>query len=70
LLIALSNSAIYPFYDATPHLFGRNPLDDQQFGGMLMAVEQSVLLFAAFSWTFFKLLSEDERVPDAVGSVQ
>jgi putative membrane protein len=68
-VIALANSTIYPFYDTTPHLFGQSPLDDQQLGGMLMAVEQSMLLFAAFSWTFFRLLSEDEQAPDAVGSV-
>ena len=69
LVIALAGSTIYPFYDSTPHLFGQSPLEDQQVGGMLMAVEQSVLLFAAFSWTFFRLLSEDEQAPDAVGSV-
>ncbi|MDX6549533.1 MAG: putative rane protein [Gaiellales bacterium] len=69
LAIALSGSTLYPFYDTTPHLFGRSPLDDQQLGGMLMAVEQSALLFVAFSWTFFRLLSEDEQAPEAVGSV-
>ncbi|MDX6546829.1 MAG: hypothetical protein QOG33_379, partial [Gaiellales bacterium] len=69
LVIALAGSTLYPFYDATPHLFGRSPLDDQQLGGMLMAVEQSALLFVAFSWTFFRLLSEDEQAPEAVGSV-
>jgi putative membrane protein len=68
LLIALAGSTIYPFYDTTPHLFGRSALDDQQIGGMLMAVEQSVLLFAAFSWTFFRLLSEDDQAADAIGS--
>ncbi len=70
LLIALAGSTIYPFYDTTPHLFGRSPLDDQQIGGMLMAVEQSMLLFAAFSWTFFRLWSEDEQAPDAIGSTR
>ena len=69
LVIALAGSTIYPFYDSTPHLFGQSPLEDQQVGGMLMAVEQSVLLFAAFSWTFFRLLSEDEQAPDAIGSL-
>jgi putative membrane protein len=68
LVIALAGSTLYPFYDTTPHLFGRSPLGDQQLGGMLMAVEQSMLLFAAFSWTFFRLLSEDEQAPEAVGS--
>jgi putative membrane protein len=66
LVIALAGGTIYPFYDTTPHLFGQSPLADQQIGGMLMAVEQSVLLFAAFSWTFFRLLADDEQAPDAV----
>jgi len=69
LVIALANSTIYSFYDTTPHLFGLSPLEDQQLGGMLMAVEQSALLFVAFSWTFFRLLSEDEHAPDPLGSV-
>jgi putative membrane protein len=69
LVIALAGSTLYPFYDTTPHLFGRSPLGDQQIGGMLMAVEQSALLFVAFSWTFFRLLSEDEQAPEAVSSV-
>lgn len=68
LVIALAGSTLYPYYDSTPHLFGASPLQDQQVGGVLMAVEQSALLFVAFSWTFFRLLSEDEQAPDAIGS--
>ena len=47
LLIALAGSTIYPYYDTTPHLWGLTPLEDQSIGGMLMAVEQSVILFVA-----------------------
>ena len=47
LLIALANSTIYPYYDTTPHLWGLSPLEDQSLGGMLMAVEQSMILFVA-----------------------
>ncbi|MGZ4431192.1 MAG: cytochrome c oxidase assembly protein [Gaiellales bacterium] len=64
LFIALSSTPLYPFYDHTPHLWGWSPLADQQAGGMAMAVEQSVLLFAAFSWTFLQMLAEDERAPE------
>ena len=49
LLIALAANTIYPYYDTTPHLLGLSPLDDQSIGGMLMAVEQSVILFVAFA---------------------
>ena len=67
LLIALAAHTIYPYYDTTPHLFGLSPLEDQQIGGMLMAVEQSVLLFVAFSWTFLRLLADDGSA-DTLGS--
>ena len=64
LLIALASNTIYPYYDTTPHLFGLSPRDDQQLGGILMAVEQSVILFVVFSLAFYELLADDERRPD------
>jgi putative membrane protein len=68
LLIALATSTIYPYYDATPHLWGLSPLEDQQLGGMLMAIEQSTLLFVAFSWTFRRMLADDDGHADTLGS--
>jgi cytochrome c oxidase assembly factor CtaG len=69
LVIALSHRSLYPFYDSTPHLFGLSPLHDQQLGGILMAVEQSILLFVAASWTFFCLMDEEEDDEDAAREV-
>ena len=63
LLIALAGSTIYPYYDTTPHLWGLTPLEDQSIGGMMMAVEQSVILFVAAFWAFAAMMDED-----AVGS--
>jgi cytochrome c oxidase assembly factor CtaG len=60
LVIALSHSTLYAFYDSTPHLWGLSPLHDQQLGGILMAVEQSILLFVAASWSFFCLMNEED----------
>jgi putative membrane protein len=68
LVIALSESTLYSFYDTTPHLFGWTPLEDQQIGGVLMAVEQSVILFVAAFYAFVQLLREDEAAPEPVGS--
>lgn len=67
-LIALASTMLYPFYDSTPHLFGLSPHDDQQIGGILMAVEQSALLFLMFSRTFLRMLSDDEQHPEPLGS--
>jgi cytochrome c oxidase assembly factor CtaG len=63
LLIALAGSTIYPYYDTTPHLWGLTPLEDQSIGGMMMAVEQSLILFVAAFWAFASMMDED-----AVGS--
>jgi len=68
LLVALSSSTIYPYYATTPHLWGLSPQDDQQLGGILMAVEQSIILFLAFSVCFMRMLSDDERRPETLGS--
>jgi cytochrome c oxidase assembly factor CtaG len=67
-LIALAPSTIYAYYDATPHLWGLSPLEDQQLGGILMAVEQSIILFAVFSITFLQMLTDDERTAEPLGS--
>jgi cytochrome c oxidase assembly factor CtaG len=68
LLIALSNSTVYGFYDTTPHLWDLTPHEDQSLGGMLMAIEQSLILFAAAFSAFIQLLREDDSAGDAVGS--
>jgi putative membrane protein len=67
-LIALSSTTLYPYYDSTPHLWGLSPLEDQQLGGILMAVEQSAILFAVFSRTFLAMLAHDERAAEPLGS--
>jgi cytochrome c oxidase assembly factor CtaG len=67
-LIALAPTPVYAYYDATPHLWGLSPIEDQQLGGILMAVEQSVLLFVAFSATFLQMLAADERAAEPLGS--
>jgi cytochrome c oxidase assembly factor CtaG len=67
-LIALAPSTVYPYYDTTPHLWGLSPLEDQQAGGILMAVEQSIILFVVFSITFLRMLGDDDRTAGALGS--
>jgi cytochrome c oxidase assembly factor CtaG len=59
LLIALASRPIYDFYASAPKLWGWSALTDQEAGGITMAVEQSVLLFAALGYAFNRLLSED-----------
>lgn len=65
VLIMLAQHTVYPYYDTTPHLFGWTPQEDQQLGGILMAFEQSVLLFVVFMVSFVRLMEqEDSDVPE------
>jgi cytochrome c oxidase assembly factor CtaG len=59
--IALADTPLYGFYERAPKLFGLSALADQQLGGILMAVEQSLVLFAAFWVALARLLDEEER---------
>ena len=62
LVMALVPDAIYDFYvDAPERLWGLDPLEDQQLGGILMAVEQAVVFFAVFTALILRFFAEEER---------
>ncbi len=62
LVIALVPEAIYDFYvNAPERLWGLDPLEDQQLGGILMSVEQAIVFFAVFAYFFLRFLAEEER---------
>ncbi len=65
LVLALFPEAIYDFYVNAHHrLWGLDPLEDQQVGGVLMTVEQAIVFFAVFAYWFFRFLGEEERRED------
>jgi cytochrome c oxidase assembly factor CtaG len=65
LVMALVPTAIYSFYVHAPErLWGLSPLADQQIAGMLMAVEQAAIFFAAFLFWLVRFLAEEERLAD------
>ena len=65
LVMALVPDAIYDFYvDAHHRVWGLTPIEDQQIGGILMAVEQAVVFFAVFAYWFVRFLAEEERRAD------
>ena len=65
LVLALVPDAIYDFYvDAPRRLWGLSALEDQQLAGVLMALEQAVVFFAAFTFWFLRFFEEEERRED------
>ena len=60
LLLALLPEPIYDFYAHAPRVADISPLTDQQMAGVLMAVSEAVVFFAAFAYFFFRFLAEQE----------
>jgi cytochrome c oxidase assembly factor CtaG len=60
LVLALLPSPIYDFYEEAERLWGISPLEDQQLGGVLMAVSEGVLFFALFAVFFVRFMAEEE----------
>jgi cytochrome c oxidase assembly factor CtaG len=64
LVLALVPRPIYSFYEHAPRTWGPAPLADQQIAGVTMALEQALVLFAAFALYLSRFL-QDEQVAGA-----
>jgi putative membrane protein len=64
LYLTWSTSVFYPYYETTPRIWGLSPVEDQNVGGVIMMVEQSLTLVLVMVVLFVKMLTrseEDER---------
>jgi cytochrome c oxidase assembly factor CtaG len=59
--LAFDPHAIYAFYEHGPRFWGLSAVDDQSLAGLLMALEQSIVMGIALVWLFVKMLNETER---------
>jgi putative membrane protein len=60
LVLTWSSTAIYPYYEDTPRIWGLSPVDDQNVGGVIMMVEQSLTLVIALVVLFMGMLARSE----------
>jgi cytochrome c oxidase assembly factor CtaG len=61
LFLTWSATAIYPYYETTPRIWGLSPVEDQNVGGVIMMVEQSFTLVIAMVVLFVGMLARSER---------
>ncbi|MEO6857057.1 MAG: cytochrome c oxidase assembly protein [Solirubrobacteraceae bacterium] len=61
IAIAFAPASFYPFYAHHPHYWGLSPSEDQSMAGLVMALEQSVVMGIALTWLFVRMLNESER---------
>jgi putative membrane protein len=61
VFLTFASSSFYAFYEGQPRYWGLSPSEDQAIGGAIMALEQMIVMGAAFAWLFVRMLSESER---------
>jgi putative membrane protein len=59
--LAFAPSALYPYYVHHARVWGISAIDDQSIAGLIMAVEQSIVMGVAIVVLFMRALSESER---------
>jgi len=61
IYLAWSSTALYPYYEGTPRIWGLSPVEDQNVGGVIMMVEQSLTLVLVLVALFVRMLSRSEE---------
>jgi len=60
-IITLANEPLYPFYVAAPRVWGITPLDDQQWGGLIMWVPGGLVFWIAMTVVWFRWGMREEH---------
>ncbi len=61
IVLAFAPASFYPFYEHHPHYWGLTPSEDQSLAGLLMALEQSIVMGIALVVLFVQMINESER---------
>jgi putative membrane protein len=60
IFLTWSTTAIYPYYETVPRIWGLNPVEDQNVAGVIMMVEQSLTLALVLVALFIRMLGQSE----------
>jgi cytochrome c oxidase assembly factor CtaG len=61
IVLTFSPNPLYAFYKGQPDFWGMSPGTDQAVAGMVMALEQSIVMGVVLIWLFARMLEESER---------
>ncbi|MGI8428889.1 MAG: cytochrome c oxidase assembly protein [Solirubrobacteraceae bacterium] len=61
IALTFAPRTFYPFYQHHPHYWGLSPTEDQSLAGLVMALEQSIVMGIALVILFVQMLGESER---------
>lgn len=60
IYIAMADSHLYPAYATAPRVWGISPMEDQQYGGLIMWIPGGVFFYAVMTVVFFKWSARGE----------
>jgi cytochrome c oxidase assembly factor CtaG len=60
LYLTWSTTVFYPYYETVPRIWGLTAIQDQNMGGAIMMVEQSITFVTVLAWVFVRMLSSSE----------
>jgi putative membrane protein len=60
ILLAFAPDLLFSYYDSGGERWGLSPIDDQHVAGLVMALEQSLVMGIALAYLFFRMLAESE----------
>jgi cytochrome c oxidase assembly factor CtaG len=61
VVLTFAPASFYDFYQRQPEFWGLGAQTDQAIGGLVMAIEQSIVMGIVFGWLFVKMLSDSEK---------
>jgi putative membrane protein len=61
LFLTWTNTVVYTYYERVPRIWGLSPISDQNVGGAIMMVEQSVVLVTVLAVLFGRMLAQSEE---------
>lgn len=70
LALTFSMSVLYDYYAGVPRIWGLSALEDQNYGGVLMSVEQALIFLVAIGYFLLALLREEDTTHLANGGAQ
>jgi putative membrane protein len=65
LAFIFSSHPFYDFYAEAPRLWGLSAVKDQNFGGIVMNAEQTIVFLGALSYYLLRLLNEEDEAQRA-----
>ncbi|HET8673811.1 MAG TPA: cytochrome c oxidase assembly protein [Thermoleophilaceae bacterium] len=61
IFLTWSHGVAYSYYEHVPRIWGLSAIEDQNLGGAIMMVEQSIVLVIAFAILFVRMLLQSEE---------